>query len=166
MKEKEKEITKKTELEEVRKAPLRIFQNPDLKIRKGGWYYDNRGAVWKVILLHKEVAAVCGLYKWDRTAPLDDVFSAWHLHYKADRGWLFTSSWHLVDEVEKTPGFDKLKAAWLSDPAWNEEIHHTFLSWTGWDKKDWAPCYYLGPKQLCLPHNAEKLEAKRGKHDE
>lgn len=162
---KEKEITKKTELEEVRKAPLRIFQNPDLKIRKGGWYYDNRGAVWKVILLHNEAGAVCGRCKPDRKGFLDTGFSTWHISQTADRGWVFTSSWYLVDEVEKTPGFDKLKAEWLKDPAWNEEILNTFSCWTGWDKKDWAPCYYLGPKQLCLPHHAKKLKAKRGKND-
>lgn len=161
-----KEITKSTELEEVRKAPLRTNQNPDLKIRKGGWYYDNRGAVWKVILLDKHSAAVCGLYKSPRPEYIDEIFSTWNICYAADRGWVFTYDWYLVDEVEKTPGFDKLKAEWLKDPAWNEEILNTFSSWTGWDKKDWAPCYYLGPKQLCLPHHAKKLEAKRGKNDE
>ena len=163
---KEKEITKKTTLEEVRKAPLRTAQNPDLKIRKGGWYYDNRGAVWKVILLHEDFGVVCGLYKFCRTDPLEEVFSTWNICHNKDRGWQFTLDWCLVDEVEKTPGFDKLKAIWLKDPAWNEGILRVFLCRTGWDKKDWAPCYYLGPKQLCLPHNAKKLKAKRGENDE
>lgn len=161
-----KEITKKTTLEKVRKAPLRTARNPGLKLRKGGWYYDNRGAVWKVILLFKDTAKVCGLYKAGEAYSADEMFSTWTIVQEADRGWLFTNDWYLVDEVEKTPGFDKLKAEYLKDSSWNAEILAMLSRQPSWPKKYWAPCYYLGPKQLCLPHHAEKLLAKRGKHDE
>lgn len=160
-----KEITKMTTLEKVSKAPLGTARNPDLKIRKGGWYYDNRGAVWKVILLFKDTAKVCGLYRAGFSMR-DEEFTTWTVISEEDRGWLFHNDWYLVDEVEKTPGFDKLKAEWLKDPSWNAEILDFLSRQPSWPKKDWAPCYYLGPKQLCLPHHAKKLEAKRGKHDE
>ena len=161
-----KEINWKTKLEEVRKAPLRLGRNPELKLRKGGWYYDNRGAMWTVITLCGPFAKVCGIYRAEGLDTLDREFSSWHVTWTSDHGWHFTNEWYLVDEIEKTPGFDKLKTCWLQRPEWNEEILKTFEISTSWEKKDWALCFYLGPRQMCLPHNAEKLLAKRGKNDE
>lgn len=161
-----KKITWRSKLEEVRKAPLRQGRNPELKLRKGGWYYDNHGAMWKVINLHGKSAHVCGLYKVEWSGRLDKEFSSWPLCWESGQGWSFTWDWYLVDEVEKTPGFVKLKAYWLQRPEWNEEILRIFKSSGFQAKKDWASCFYLGPKQMCLPHNAEELLSKRGKHDE
>lgn len=160
-----KEITWRTRLEEVRRAPLRQGRNPELKLHKGGWYYDNRGAMWKVITLHGEWATVCGLWRLEKSNILNYEFSSWQICWESGQGWVFTWDWYLVDEIEKTPGFVKLKACWLQRPEWNEEILRTFKTTESWAKEDWAFCFYLGPRQMCLPHNAEKLLAKRGKND-
>lgn len=156
-----KEITKTTRLAEVQRTPLRTIANPDLKLRKGGWYYDNRGGFWKVICLRNNSAVVLGVWVSGDGQILDTEISDWFVSWQPGDGWVLTSTWYLIDELSNVPGVHKLKSIWLEDPSWNDHVLKVFENSGGYEKKDWAPCYCLPSGKFCLPHSLE-----RGENDE
>ena len=140
-------ITVNTPLKNVMRMRLAKQEVFDLELRLNGWYYDNRGGIWKLVAGdNKHGYLAFGRYD-DQSARMDNFQIV--LNYKGHKG-AFTSFWYLVAPVPKTAGTDILKTLLMTKTDWNEKI--LSLSKT-FPLFKWGRAYYLGPNRMICPKN-------------
>ena len=140
-------ITVNTPLKNVMRMRLAKQEVFDLELRLNGWYYDNRGNIWKLVAGDDKQ----GYIAFGRHNDLDNKMINFQviLDYEGHKG-AFTKDWYLVAPVPKTAGTDILKTLLMTKTDWNEKI--VSLSKT-FSSLKWGRAYYLGPNKMICPQN-------------
>ena len=154
-------ITVNTPLKNVMRMRLAKQEVFDLELRLNGWYYDNRGNIWKLVAGDDKQ----GYIAFGRHNDLDNKMINFQvilskgiisiftfkviLDYEGHKG-AFTKDWYLVAPVPKTAGTDILKTLLMTKTDWNEKI--VSLSKT-FSSLKWGRAYYLGPNNMISPQN-------------
>ena len=140
-------ITVNTPLKNTMRMRLAKQEVFDLELRLNGWYYDNRGCIWKLVAGDDKH----GYIAFGRYDELNTSMTNFQvvLNYKGHKG-AFTQDWYLVAPVPKTAGTDILKTLLMTKTDWNEKIlslSKTFPSFK------WGRAYYLSANRMICPQN-------------
>lgn len=145
-------ITINTPLKDVMRMRLAKREVSDLELHLNGWYYDNRGSIWKLVAGEDKIGYIA-FGRWNEQSTQMSNFQI-VLDYKGHKG-AFTKDWYLVAPVPKTAGTDKLKTLLMTKTDWNEKI--LSLSKTLSSFK-WGRAYYLGANRMINPKNIAQYQ--------
>lgn len=140
-------ITINTPLKNVLRMRLAQQEVSDLELHLNGWYYDNRGGIWKLVAGDNKHGYVAFGRHNDQTGAMSNFQVI--LNYDGHKG-AFTSFWYLVAPVPKTAGTDKLKTLLMTKTDWNEKILSLSKTFSNFN---WGRAYYLGANRMINPKN-------------